>query len=145
LIEEVFEAIDTCYYDRGSMLYEAQEALDFAIRNGRLRDDIDLPNLTRELCDINVTGIGVAAVCGLQDKMADVWDIVAKANKAKAKGGYRDENGKWRKPADFVDPGPEIERVVNAKTVEHCCGLMGFNPMMGDECERCVNKRVVND
>lgn len=35
----------------------------------------------------------------------------------------------------------EIERILVNEHIQHVCGATGFNPMLGDYCEKCENER----
>jgi predicted HAD superfamily Cof-like phosphohydrolase len=82
-----------------------EEALEFKVGVGYNR----LPEAVDAIADIIYVALGAAVTFGI--RMDDIWDEVHKTNMAKV-GGFRDENGKWRKPDGWTPPDIEglIER-----------------------------------
>lgn len=62
-------------------------------------------------CDLRVVTTGTLSAIGVHDE--DVQEIVDAANLRKfGPGSYKDKNGKWIKPPDFVGPEPELRKLL---------------------------------
>lgn len=70
----------------------------------------NFPDMVDSFADISVVNTGLASTCGVAD--VAILEEVDEANLRKfGPGGYKDENGKWRKPPDFVPP--DLESALN--------------------------------
>jgi predicted HAD superfamily Cof-like phosphohydrolase len=63
----------------------------------------DLVGILDSVCDLTVVSTGTALACGLPLEKGQIEVDTANLRKF-GPGGHRDNNGKWIKPADFVEP-----------------------------------------
>ncbi len=93
---ETVEALGVRVHSNGAPLTE--EGLDYAAE-----DAFDLEMVVDGCADISVVTMGTLIAIGVDDE--PVLEEVDAANLRKfAEGGYRREDGKWMKPADWRAP-----------------------------------------
>ena len=90
---------------------ELDELQDAFLPPDRQHDDVDLVEVADAIADILVTAFSAACLCGID--IAPVLTEVQRTNAKKFKGGYRREDGKWMKPADWQPPN--IEAILAAQ------------------------------
>ena len=74
----------------------------------------DLALIADGVADTVYVAVGTAVALGID--MTPIWRIVQRANMAKfGPGGYRREDGKWMKPADWKDPQPVLEAEIESQ------------------------------
>lgn len=108
IVEEVFELLEAAGVDfvavrvaRGE-LFAAIDRYDPSTHKLKMKDWVDA------LADIDYVVEGARLAFGIFGKPFAAE--VHKKNMEKFAGGYRDEHGKWRKPADWTPP--DIERIL---------------------------------
>ena len=74
-------------------------------------EDLDLAEIAKECADVIVVTTGTLSRCGIPDK--PILNAVDQNNLEKARGGWVDENGKFRKPPGFtkVDLEPLLRKL----------------------------------
>ena len=97
VVEECFEMLEAMYND--DRLYWVEQDLMYMLRESEVR--VDMVELSDAFGDLDYVVEGSRLAFGIDGE--PIADAIHASNMAKA-GGYADEHGKWRKPADWKAP-----------------------------------------
>lgn len=76
-------------------------------------NEVDLVGVSDGISDIAYVNAGLANCIGVD--MEEIDKVVHESNMAKfGEGGYRDENGKWRKPPNWQ--APDIKSIIEKQS-----------------------------
>jgi predicted HAD superfamily Cof-like phosphohydrolase len=124
ILEECMETISALGFDLFMKVSVSQDPpLHYPVELGNItfinNDKENLEEIIDGVADISVVSIGTASACGVD--MEDILEEVDQNNLAKfGPGGYRDENGKWRKPPDHKRP--DISGIIESQIRKHNAG-----------------------
>ncbi len=115
IMEEAFEALEAMGVAAFTQCSDGAldvEFKDLAFKTFQKSEELDLPHIAKELADISVVNIGTMSAFGISDN--EVLQAVDENNLAKfGPGGFRDSNGKWRKPPNH--PDPDIKAILESQ------------------------------